>query len=43
MKILKKDFQKKALKRYLSLSKERKEKKQPYGCRQYKNLSEDEK
>ena len=43
MKILKKDFKKKALKRYQSLSKEGKEKMQPHGCKQYKNLSEDEK
>ena len=39
----KEKLQKKARERYQSLSKEEKQKKQQYGCGQYKNLPEDEK
>ena len=40
---MKKDYKKKACKRYQSLSKEQKERKQHYGCDWYNNLPEDEK
>ena len=43
IKIIKKDFNKKACERYQSFSKEEKEKNWQYDCEQYKNLPEDQK
>ena len=42
-KVIRKDYRKKHRKRYQNHSTEEKEKKQQYGCEQYKNLKEDEK